>query len=355
MTTYIIRRLLLLPVILFGVTVLVFLMLLPLSPSDRASLYVRDIPKNPAEMDAIIRRYGLDDPFYEQYWHWLVGRWDDGSQQWIGGILRGDFGFSRVAAEPVSTVIMRRFPRTVELALWAILPIIGVGVWLGVQAAVHHNRPFDQGARVFAIIGYSFPAFVFGLLVLMFFYAKLHWFPPGYLSDAFVEVVADPVQFHGYTGLITIDALLNARFDIFVDALRHMILPVITLSYIDWALLLKVSRSSMLESLRQEYVTVARAKGLSERSVIFGHALPNALIPVITLSGLTFIGLLNGVVITETIFNYPGMGSMAASAAAQLDVITVLAFVLFSSALLVLANLVVDVLYAFVDPRVRLS
>jgi peptide/nickel transport system permease protein len=334
---------------------LIFAVLTQLSPAERSALYVRDIPHNPAAIDGIIKRYGLDDPIPLQYWRWLVGRTDPVTGRTVGGVLRGDFGYSRTQSQPVADLLRRRFPATLELALWSVVPIIGIGVWLGVMAAVNHNKPIDQFARIFSIVGWSFPSFVFGLLVLMFFYAQLRWFPPGRLSDEFNQIVQNRALFTPYTSLLTIDALLNWRLDIFVDALKHMVLPIITLSYIQWALLLKVSRSSMLETLRQEYVTVARAKGLSERAVIYGHALPNALIPVATLGGLTFVGLLNGVVITETIFNYPGMGSAAAEAAGQLDVITVLAFVLFNSTILVLANLVVDVLYAFIDPRVRLS
>ncbi|MBP7688442.1 MAG: ABC transporter permease, partial [Thermoflexales bacterium] len=162
-------------------------------------------------------------------------------------------------------------------------------------------------------------------------------------------------EFVRYTSMNTFDALLNGRLDIFIDALRHLVLPILTLAYIQWALLLKVTRSSMLEALRQDYVTTARAKGLRERVVINKHARPNAMIPVVTISGFTIVGLLNGVVITETIYNYPGIGSIAAQAAVQLDVLTVLGFTLFNGIILLIANLVVDVLYAVVDPRVRLS
>jgi peptide/nickel transport system permease protein len=240
------------------------------------------------------------------------------------------------------------------LALWSIVPIIGVGIWLGVIAAVNHNKLIDQVARVFSIVGYSFPSFVFGLLVLLIFYARLEWFPPGRLSDWANQVILSDA-FTRYTQLNTVDGLLNGRLDIFLDALRHMVLPIVTLSYIQWALLLKITRSSMLESLRQDYVTTARAKGVRERDVINRHARPNALIPVATVSGLTIVGLLNGVVFTETIFNYPGIGSAAADAAVSLDVLTVLGIVLFTATLLIVANLVVDVMYAFLDPRVRLS
>jgi len=354
MLQFIIRRILIMPFILFGVTVLIFLMISFLSPSDRAALYVRDIPKNDAVMDGIIKRYGLDRPIYEQYWWWLVGRQDQVSGEMIGGILRGNFGYSRSASQPVAKLIARRFPATVELTLYSILPIIGIGVFLGIAAAVNHNKPIDQITRVFSIIGYSFPSFVFGLLALMVLYAELQWFPPGRLSPWASQVVDSPL-FHSFTYLVTVDALLNGRVDIFLDALRHLALPIITLSYINWALYLRVTRSSMLETLRQEYVVTARAKGLTERGVVNAHARPNALIPVATLGGITIASMLGGVVITETIFDYPGIGSAAGAAAAQLDVITVLSFTLMTGGILILANLVVDILYAFLDPRVRLS
>jgi peptide/nickel transport system permease protein len=354
MLSYIIRRILLLPLILFGVTVLIFGMISFLSPSDRAALYVRDIPKNEAVMTGIIRRYGLDRPIYEQYWVWLVGRRDAATGELVGGILRGNFGYSRSASQPVADLIARRFPATIELTLYSILPIIGVGIWIGILSAVHHNQLIDQVARFVSIIGYSFPVFVFGLLALMLLYAQLQWFPPGRLSPWAVAVVNDP-GFRTFTSLITVDAVLNGRVDVCLDAMRHLVLPILTLSYVNWALYVRVTRSSMLETLRQDYVMTARAKGLSERGVVDGHARPNALIPVATLSGLTIAGMLSGVVITETIFDYPGIGSAAGAAAAQLDVITVLAFTLMAGGILIFANLVVDVAYAFLDPRVRLS
>jgi len=354
MTNYIIRRLLIMPVTVFGVTVMIFVMLMFLSPEERSALYVRDIPKNDKIMEGVIKRYGLRDPIYVQYWHWLVGKYDVESGETVGGILRGDFGYSRTASQPVMSLIARRFPATVELALWSIAPILSVGIWLGVTAAVNHNKLIDQLARVFSIVGASLPTFVFGLLVLMIFYANLRWLPPGRISDSYKAIV-ESSAFSSYTHLITVDALLNRRLDIFWDVLKHMILPILTLSYISWAQLLRVTRSSMLETLRQDYVTTARSKGLPEKTVINDHARPNALIPVATLGGFTVINLLGGVIITETVFNYPGMGSAAAAAAVQLDVVTVLAFALINSVILILAFLIVDVMYAFLDPRIRLS
>jgi peptide/nickel transport system permease protein len=354
MTAYIIRRLLLLPLLLVGVTVMIFGMLQFLSPVERSALYVRDVPHTEGAIAGIIKRYGLDEPLYLQYWRWLVGRVDPVNNERVGGVLRGDLGWSRVGSQPVADLIRQRFPATLELALWTIVPMIGIGLWLGVKAAENHNGLFDQAARIFSIVGASFPVFVFGLLVLMLFYAKLDWFPPGRVSDAALQVI-NSSQFIQYTHLITVDSLLNGRIDIFLDAMRHMILPILTLSYVNWATFLRVTRSSMLETLRQEYVTTARAKGLPERDVINKHARPNALIPVATIAGFQVIGLLGGVVITETVFNYPGIGSAAAAAAAQLDVVTVLGFALFNGLILIVANLIVDVMYAVVDPRVRLA
>jgi peptide/nickel transport system permease protein len=355
MTAYIIRRLIQLPITALAVTFLIFVAIyFALDPVERAALYVRDIPHTEGAIDAVIRRYGLDDPLFTQYWRWLVGRKDSQSGETVGGILRGDFGFSRTGRVPVKDLLLMRLPVSAELALWSMVPIIAIGIWLGILAAKHHNRIIDQVARVFALLGWSFPTFVFALLVLMIFYAKLRWLPPGRLSDWATQVVMAP-DFHSYTKMYTIDALLNLRLDIFWDALRHMVLPVITLCYIQWAMLLRLTRSSMLEALRQDYMTTARAKGLPERIVINRHALPNALIPVVTVGGLTVVGLVSGVVITETIFNIPGMGRAAANAARQLDLLTVVSFVLFSAALLIVANLIIDILYAVLDPRVRLN
>ncbi len=354
MINYIIRRLLLVPLLLFGVTVLIFGMLSFLQPVERLALYMRDFPKNEKAIPALIAKYDLDKPIYVQYWNWLVGKVNNETGAREGGILFGNFGYSRSASQPVVELIQRRFPATLELTIWAVAPVVLVGIWLGVQAAVHHNGFIDQAARIFSIVGTSFPTFVFGLLMLMIFYANLQWFPPGRLSDEFSKIV-ESAAFHRYTTLITFDALLNGRFDIFLDALRHLVMPILTLSYINWATFLRVTRGSMLETLRMEYVTTARAKGLPERDVIYKHAQPNAMLPVVTLAGFSVVGLLAGAVITETVFNYPGIGSAAVRAATSLDVVAMLGFALFDGFILIVAALVVDILYALVDPRVRLS
>lgn len=354
MSTYIIRRLLMVPVLLFGITMIIFGVLQLLGPVERSALYVRDLPKNDRQIAGIIKKYGLDKPLYEQYWIWLVGIKDPITGVREGGVLYGDFGYSRTGSQPVIDIIKNRFPNTLDLALWTVFPMLSVGIWLGVQAAVHQNGWIDQAARIFSIVGTSFPTFVFGLLVLILLYANTGWFPPGKMSDWASQIVLSGA-FHRYTHLLSIDALLNGRLDIFVDAIRHMILPVLTLSYINWATFVRVTRSSMLETLRMDYVTTARAKGLKEKVVINKHARPNAMISITTLAGMSVVNLLGGVVITETVFNYPGIGKAAADAAGQLDVVTVLGFAVFNGLILIMANLVVDILYGLIDPRVRLA
>jgi len=203
-------------------------------------------------------------------------------------------------------------------------------------------------------VGWSLPTFVAGLLALFVFYGILRWFPPGRLGLEASHIVNSD-QFHLYTGIITLDAILNWNWFVFADALRHLVLPVIVLSYVSWAMLLRVTRSSMLETLRQEYVMTARAKGLPERIVIKRHARRNALIPVATVAGLTVAFLFNGLVITEYIFDLHGLGRWAANAAQQFDLPALLGYLLFNGFLIVMANLIVDIMYAFIDPRVRLE
>lgn len=338
---------------LTAVTLLIFALLQLVSPVERSALYVRDIPHNAQVLESVIQRYGLDDPLPVQYWHWLVGQLDPVTGVRVGGILRGDLGYSRTAAQPVAELIARRFPATLELTLFAIGPIIGLGTWLGIVAALKQHTFIDQALRLFSVVGASLPAFVTGLLLLMALYAGLGWFPPGRLSD-WANVAVSAPSFRPYTSLITVDALLNGRFDIWLDALRHLCLPVVTLVYASLALYVRVVRAAMLDTLRQEYILTARSKGLRRRTVIYRHALRNALIPLITLSSLTAVGLLGGVVLIETIFGYPGIGAAAGQAAAQLDVITTLAFTLLASVVVVCANLAADVLYTVLDPRVRL-
>lgn len=345
MIAYITRRLLLLPFVLWGLTILVFALSMLLTPEQRVATYITspaELKGGPEAMQRLISKYGLDDPFYIQY------------GQWLNGLFHGNLGWSQSARMPVSEALGRLFPATAELALLAIIPVIFGGIWLGTLAAVHHDRGLDHLSRVFAITGWSLPPFVFGLIALMVFYGSLDWFPPGRLSTWAIQVVNSP-GFHRYTGMNVLDAILNGNWSVLLDALRHLILPIITLAYVQWAILLRITRSSMLETLRQDYVTTARAKGITESVVIKKHARRNAMLPVTTVAGLIVAIMMGGVVITETIFNYNGLGRFAATAAQQLDFPAVLGFALFFGGMVIFANLFVDLLYAYLDPRVKLG
>ncbi len=332
--------LLLIPVLL-GVTLFIFGITMLFTPTQRAMLYIRDV-KQLADMPAVIERYGLDRPFVVQYGNWL-------SQ-----VFSGNLGYSKVVSQPVANAIFQFLPATVELAIFATPLIIFTGILFGSTAAAHKDKPLDHGTRIVAILGWSLPTFWLGLMLLMIFYGFITGFlPPGRLSIQ-NDLLVNVAPFIRYTRINTIDAILNLNGTVLIDALRHLVLPVVTLTVVQMAFIMRLMRSSMLESLGKGYVLTARAKGLSER-VVNKHARRNALIPVITVSGYVFAGLANGVVITETIFNFKGVGWWAWQAAINLDIPSVLGFALFNALLFVLVNLVVDVLYTRVDPRVRLG
>jgi len=330
---------------MLGVTLIVFSMQQLLGPLKLLSTYVD--PNTYAKLSdqdkiALMEQYGLTDPWPVRY------------GKWIGNLFKGDLGWSVVGKEPVLDALLHRFSYTVELALYALFPIIGVGIWFGVTAAVHHNSFIDQAIRIFALIGWSLPDFVWAILVLLIFYIGLGWFPPGNLS-LWADEVVKSATFNNYTHLLTIDALLNGRIDVFWDALRHIIGPIIAISWLWWANLLRITRSSMLEVLRRDYIRTARSKGLPEKLVINKHARRNALIPVVTTAGQMVIGLLAGVVIVEMVFVRTGLGSFAATAAQQLDYASIMGVLLFTSFILIVGNLIIDVSYAFIDPRIRLG
>lgn len=330
-----------LPLVFFGVTLFIVLLMQVLSPFQRAAAFAQT--ENQARnLGAIIERYCLDCPWYVQYGNWLKQ------------VSQGNMGYSRTSSEPVLTTLRKRFPPTLELSLFAFMPIIGVGIWLGTAAALNRDKLIDQVTRVLAIVGFSLPTFVLGIWLLVIFYGGLGILEPGRISTKFLIQIASG-GFRHFTGLLTLDALLNGRLDIFWDALKHLILPVVTLAVISSAQIMRVMRSSLLDALSQDYVRTARAKGLQESIVNRKHARRNALIPVITLTGFVLIGLINGVIITETIFNFPGLGQWSAQAAVNLDYAAILGFAVFTAVIVVLGNLVVDIMYGVIDPRIRYS
>jgi dipeptide transport system permease protein len=340
--SYIIRRLLLLIPVLFGVTLFIFAITMLFSPTQRAALYVTDF-RQMRDLPTIIHMYGLDRPVWQQYFTWL------------GQVLRGNLGWSDVVGMRVGQAIWHYLPATLELAIFAVPLIILIGVFLGTKAAAHKDKPLDHGTRVMAILGWSLPTFWLGLILMMIFYGYFAGLlPPGRLSTP-MDILVNSAGFTRYTHINTLDAILNLNGPVLLDALRHLVLPVITISVVNVAFIMRLMRSSMLESLGKGYILTARAKGLDERIVVNKHARRNALIPVITVSGYLFAALASGAVITETIFSFKGIGWWAWQSAIRLDIPSVLGFALFTGVLFVLINLIVDILYTRVDPRVRLG
>ncbi len=340
--SYIIRRLLLMVLVLFGVTVIVFGIMLTLPPGMRVAAFVRSEKVTPEQMDALIRQYGMNDPAPVQYVHWL------------DNIAHGNFGYSSTASAPVLDAFKQYLPVTLELVLYAVPLIIIVGIALGTIGAVHKDQAADHVTRVVAIVGYSLPTFWLGLLLLMVLYGLFGIFPPGLLGNKYSDII-NSAGYHQYTGILTVDAILNWRWPIFFDALYHLFLPVFNLMLIQSATIMRLTRSSMLESLGQDYIRTALAKGVDHRTIIRKHARRNALLPVVTISGVLFAGLMGGAVITETIFNRPGIGLWTARAAVLLDVPAVMFNALFLGVVFVVVNLIVDLIYAYIDPRIRLT
>jgi len=333
--------LLLIPV-LFGITLFIFGVTMFFTPRERATLYVTD-PRQMRDAAEIIEKYGLNRPFYMQYGTWL------------NQVFHGNLGWSNVVSMPVGQAILHYLPATLELTIFACPLIVLIGIFLGTRAAAHKDKSLDHSTRVVAILGWSLPTFWLGLLLMMIFYGYFrNLLPPGRLSTQ-VQLFVDSAAFIRYTHINTIDAILNLNGTVLLDALRHLVLPVITISTVNVAFIMRLMRSSMLESLGKGYVLTARAKGLPERIVVNKHARRNALIPVITVSGYLFAGLASGAVITETIFGFNGIGWFAWESALRLDIPSVLGFAMFTGVVFVLINLIVDILYTRVDPRVRLG
>jgi len=344
---YIIRRLLILPVIIFLVTLILFFIILQLPVEQRVWVYVPSFNPHlePEEVEEliqeIIERRGLNEPLPVQY------------AKWLRELVAGRWGYSPAWREFVLDGILKRAPATIELALSAMVPSILFAVVLGSAAARRNNRLPDHLVRAASFVAWAFPPFILALLLMNVFYAWLGWFPPERMS-IWASPIVTSEEFRTYTGLLTVDALLNTNLDIFWDAIRHLVLPAFTLALTVWALLTRIMRSSLLDTLRQDYITTARAKGVPERHIIGRHARRNAILPVISAGGVMVSLLITGVVVVEVIFNFNGVGRWAVRAIMQSDIPVAIGFALFSCILTVLASLLADVLYAVVDPRVRL-
>ncbi len=332
---YILRRVVLTIPLLIGITLVAFV-IANLVPSDpmAANLSQRSM-SDPAIVAAFRAEWGLDQPLPIQYLTYLRN------------LLSGNLGKSIRNRRPVIDDLRQYLPATIELATYATVFGVTAGLLLGAFSAIRHNSPFDFGARFVSLIGISAPVFWLSLLGLLIFYAQLRWLPgPGRLDSV---IDAPPLV----TGFLTLDSLLAGRWDALRNALGHLVMPSIVLGSYSMGLITRITRSAMLESLSRDYVRTARSKGLRERTVQYRHAFRNALIPILTVIGLSYGTLLSGAVLTETIFAWPGLGRYAYRASTTLDFPAIMGVSLIIAFIFAFVNLVVDVLYYLVDPRLR--
>jgi peptide/nickel transport system permease protein len=355
LTRYIIRRLVLLLPVLIGISVVTFAML-RLIPGDPARIMLGEH----ATEEAIARfreSAGLNDPIPVQYW------------RYVQRLARGDWGRSIARKEWVTTELAQRLPATLELSIGAMIVACVVGISAGIISAYRQNSVFDLITMVGALVGVSMPVFWLGLLLSYVFGYRLHWLPPSARLTVGIELktIAETynLQFTGAVGtalnsilgflsnLYVFDSIVTANPDALIDSIKHLILPSIALGTIPMSIVARMTRSSLLEVLGMDYIRTARAKGQHERVVLMKHAMKNAFLPIITVIGLQFGGLLAGAILTETIFSWPGMGRLVVERILARDYPTVQGAVLVIALLFVGLNLLVDVSYAYLDPRIR--
>lgn len=335
MQRFIIHRLLLLIPLLLGVTLVAFVISQTV-PSDPMNAALGQNAVADEEIVAAFRaKWGLDQPPHIQYLTYL------------GNVLQGDLGTSISTRRPVTEDLRRFMPATIELATVSIFLAVLIGVPFGIISAIRRNTWLDQVSRIVSLIGVSAPVFWLALLGLFVFYSRLRWLPgPGRL-----DIGVDPPP--AVTGLFTIDSLLVGDMWLFFNALSHLVLPSIVLAAFSMGLITRVTRSAMLDVLGQDYIRTARSKGMRERRVTLQHVVPNALIPTVTVLGLSYGNLLTGAVLTETIFSWPGVGQYAFQASVSLDFPAIMGVTMLIALVFILVNLIVDVTYVFLDPRLR--
>ncbi|MDR2566303.1 MAG: ABC transporter permease [Bifidobacteriaceae bacterium] len=334
---YIIRRLGIAVLLAFGITIITFL-LANLVPNDPVVAALGEVAASKPDLVAAFRaQYGLDKPLYVQYWIYLTN------------LLHGDLGTSYITRHAVAEDLSTNFPATLELALFTIVSAAVIGLFFGVLAAYRKGKASDQVLRVVSLVGISVPSFWLAILSLYLFYFRLRWTPgSGRLSPG-----APPPK--RITGLYTVDALVTGDFETFVDAAGHLILPVFVLTLYAVGLLTRFTRTTVLEVLDKDYVHAATAKGLPLRTVLFKYVLRGAMIPILTIIGVVFGGLLSGTVLIESIFSRPGLGSYAFRAAMSLDLVAVMGTGLVIGLIFIMTNFLVDLAYGLIDPRVRVG
>ena len=337
---FILRRIILAIPVVFGVmTMTWFISYLIGNP---VAMYINT--NTPAEaIPAIRRAHGFDEPLYVQYFLYL------------SGLFQGDWGVSTSTAfRPVTDIILLKLPATIELSMIAMIFAIGVGIPLGILSATRKDQKIDHITRIFALAGVSMPIFWFALMLKHVLYFQLAIAGLPHLPGGERYTLVRYLSFKYTTGFLLIDSLFfYGDRTLFVDALLHLAMPGFCLGYLTIAIITRMMRSSMLEVLREDYITLARSKGLTERVVIYRHALRNAMIPTVTVIGLAFGSLITGAVLTETIFNWPGLGKWAVRAIFSSDLAAINGFTLLVAFIFVSANLIVDLVYGVLDPRIR--
>ena len=332
---FVVKRLALLALVLLGATIITFAVS-HMVPSDPARMWAGPRASQ-IQIEQARRELGLDQPLYAQL------------AVYISRILRGDLGISIHTRRPVLNDIVDYFPATFELTTVAMILALALGIPMGVVSATRRDRLPDHATRIVSLTGVSVPIFWLGLLAQLVLSSTFHILPTSGRVDALLQAQAPPVL----TGMYLLDSLLAGKWPFFASALAHILLPALTLSYASLAIVTRMTRSTMLEVLGQDYIRTARMKGLSERVVLYKHALKNALIPILTIVSLCYGLLLGGAVLVETIFDWPGMGLYATNSILTLDLPAIVGVTLVVAAIYVMINLVVDILYTIVDPRVR--
>lgn len=329
---YLLKRVMIVVPTLIGASIIVFL-LIHFIPGDPVTVMLGERATEAARV-ALTEKLGLDQPLYYQYWTWFTNA------------LRGDFGTSIRSHGPILKEIFIRLPATLELTIAATLIAVVFGIIFGVTAARYRNSLVDQMAIGFSLLGVSIPIFWLGMMMIFFFAVLMGWLPvSGRLSLG--------LSVNEVTGLYLVDALIARNMTVFWDALKHLAMPAVALSSVSLALFVRVTRSSMVDVLNEDYVRTARAKGLSMNVVIYKHALKNALIPIVTVVGLSIAQLLGGAVLTETVFSWPGIGRLLISSIGYRDYPMIQGIVLFVVLVFIVMNLLVDIIYAYLDPRIR--
>lgn len=340
---FLLRRLASIPVSLVIITLLLYGIMTLMPPEERAALYLPSrVPADQinATIQRIIATKHFDAPFPIQY------------GMWISALLRGQWGFSLAMHDDVLAALLRRTPVTAELTLLSLIVFIPLGLISGAAAGWRKDGKFDLSFRYTAFAATTLPPFILGILLMAVFYVQLGWFPPERLGYQAAQAILAP-DYRPYTGLIVLDSFLNGRLDITRDALRHLVLPVISLSLLHFATLGQVTRRAMIEESQKDYIVSARARGLPERKMLWGHAFRNVLAPALTSSALSAASLFTGVIVIEKTFNLKGVSEMILSIKDIPDVPAVLGFSIYSVSVVLLLMLILDIFQAVFDPRVR--